>query len=337
MDKHAGCVDEDKYKIFRTSSIRQSFLYHIFILMENNREGLALKKKLLAFLAILLIVLSIAPVVNAGHAPGHACKHKPKADGSKRHPYVLCTMEDFALLRDHPDAHFVLGADVDFNGEQWPYSIYMFSGTLDGKNHTIRNFHARKGMFSRIEQGGVVKRLKFEDSFIYEPEYRNPDGATLAISNYGTIDRVEVNGEVRIFTGAYGIVQSNHGTIKHSRMTGTVSGHYGAGGIAGSNSGTIRHCSADVYVDGSYNAGAIVSSNSGVIEHVVAEGIVDVNVAVGGGIAGFNSATGLISKSVSFADVYYGQQFPEESGLIVGVNEGTVSKTYSYGQLLPGW
>src|SRR5690606_27757749 len=127
------------------------------------------------------------------------------------------------------------------------------------------------------------------------------------------------------------------GTIKHSRMTGTVSGNYAAAGIARSNRGTIRHCRTDVAVDADHNAGGIASSNQGLIEHVTAGGTVKAHTAMGGGIAAKNLETGTISKSVSYADVYESYSFPEHTDLIVGLNEGTINKTFSFGQMLTGY
>ena len=65
--------------------------------------------------------------------------------GSYNNPYVLRTGEHLKKISEDMDAYYELGNDIDLGGEIWtPIFDFVnqkdFSGSFDGKGHTISNF-----------------------------------------------------------------------------------------------------------------------------------------------------------------------------------------------------
>lgn len=90
--------------------------------------------------------------------------------GTMEDPYVLTTAADIAAMHNKLDAHYALGADIDMfgrihdpigNGAEG-----AFTGSLDGRGHTIRNLELELtdnkyvGLFGYLE--GSVSNLKME-------------------------------------------------------------------------------------------------------------------------------------------------------------------------------
>jgi len=148
------------------------------------------------FLAVLCLCFALVQPALAKHPPhgkpGKSACSAPRQDGSAKHPYLICTPDDLALLREHPDAHFELRADLDMSGLLWETPVDAFSGHLDGKGRTIFNLKGYIGLFRTIEAGGTVKRLRLANADIYSYSI----GGLLAGTNRGTVEQVDVSGTI---------------------------------------------------------------------------------------------------------------------------------------------
>lgn len=135
----------------------------------------------------------------------------------------------------------ILEADIDLTGVDYT-SIPVFSGTFDGRGHTIGNLRiagsgSSLGLFRHIGRGGQVRDLTVTGTV-------SPDGIREKIG---------------------GIAGQNSGTITGCCFKGSVAGETMVGGIAGENdaAGIITDCFVYGSVTGKTKVGGIVGNNAG--------------------------------------------------------------------------
>ncbi len=126
------------------------------------------------------------------------------------YPYVKATDKSFA------NAYFVLDGDINTNGNFTPIgnSSTKFSGTFDGKNHTISNFKTSgqySGLFGYVN-GATIQYLTVNVT--------NNAGATSA-------------------GGLVGVVNGTT-TIRNCTVNGTISGTHQVGGFVGFAQGVYQ-------------------------------------------------------------------------------------------------
>lgn len=141
----------------------------------------------------------------------------------------------------------------------------VFSGTFDGKGHTISGVNIQNGsitsysigIFGRISKFGTVKNLGVEDSIIVG----NEKVGAIASDNKGTIKNCYNTGQVGIYDhisagNVGGLVGRNCGKIYQCYNAGDIiitnDYHGTTGGITGSNVGKIKNC---------YNCGNVGNIN----------------------------------------------------------------------------
>ncbi|MDO4285708.1 MAG: GLUG motif-containing protein, partial [Eubacteriales bacterium] len=161
-----------------------------------------------------------------------------------------CSLDSYSL-----DKIVTLEEDLDLAGEE--ITIPSFSGTFDGQNHTISGVNLQgstsgAGLFTYVEEGGVVENLRVEGTV-------TPDGE-------------------QAYAG--GIAGTNRGLIRSCSFSGDVSAVSYVGGIAGSNgeTGEIAGCTAEGTVQGTRYTGGIAGQNLGVIRRSVNEASVNTTV-----------------------------------------------------------
>lgn len=177
--------------------------------------------------------------------------------GTEADPYIITTIAQMQTLATKMNnttnhehfvgVHFALGNDLDFSGETFTTIAtgagvkYYFSGTFDGRGHTISgiNFDSgtsgRRGIFGLVRNGGTVKNLTLKSS---------------------TIKGGDATGGIvgRLMAGC--LVENCH-----VESDVTVTGINYAGGVVGYNlGGTIRACSSAANVSGSYYIGGITGA-----------------------------------------------------------------------------
>jgi hypothetical protein len=113
------------------------------------------------------------------------CTDNPSMDlysnsgsGSLSDPYVICNKNQFTDIGTNCslgvtascDYHFVLGANIDLLGEDYSSktigtSSDLFTGSLDGRGHSISNlFSTGDGLFKEAGNGFVIKNLKINSA-----------------------------------------------------------------------------------------------------------------------------------------------------------------------------
>lgn len=143
---------------------------------------------------------------------------------------VITTAEELAAIANDPSGQYILGNDINYNGENWT-PIENFSGVLDGNGYRIYNYSCGNGTdentygFVKINTG-VIKNIVF-DEFNFTYAYDNNNTAiagVIAAVNSGTIENCELR------TGQINLSAVNTGT---STRVGYI------GGVVGQNTGTV--------------------------------------------------------------------------------------------------
>src|SRR5690625_6364140 len=130
--------------------------------------------------ATIFIVFSILVLLSFPQSEVHAEEHSfAGGSGTVDDPYVIETAEQLDQIRENLEAHYELGANIDLanwteDGGWDPigeddYFVY-FSGTFDGKGHTISNLtidrpkgRQNQGLFGAINHGGSIKNVTLKN------------------------------------------------------------------------------------------------------------------------------------------------------------------------------
>jgi len=276
--------------------------------------------------ATIFIVFSILVLLSFPQSEVHAEEHSfAGGSGTVDDPYVIETAEQLDQIRENLEAHYELGANIDLanwteDGGWDPigeddYFVY-FSGTFDGKGHTISNLtidrpkgRQNQGLFGAINHGGSIKNV--------------------------TLKNVDVTGGAKV-GGLVGHAGLYSGLIKNITISGKVHGTgIGVGGLAGVSGARIEHAHANVTVTSSaYDVGGLVGSNTNIIIYSSATGDVEAD-SRAGGLVGHNIHTGHADGVIAYSYATGNVSGKESLGGIVGLNglASTVSHSYATGNV----
>lgn len=291
-------------------------------------------------------------------------------DGSKENPYQIATTKQLDAVRNHLNSHFILLNDINFagyvdeNGEQKYFTPIgkeekaSFTGTFDGKGHTIKNVKIRGsnvGLFVSLENS-IVQNLNLQSISIMGDYNVGTIAATSKnsiIRNCNVLGTIEYWGFMSTGMRVGGICGTNEeGKIEQCYYMGNIESTiiYTTGGITGWNSGEIINCGyKGGYCYGGYATGGIVGYNYGKIINCFNRAFVGSNYrtrysggginynlqAFGGGIAARNS--GVIEGCFNTGSVYgwsLDDYYIGKIGGIVADNEGSISYCYNTGTIL---
>ncbi|QTH44276.1 S-layer homology domain-containing protein [Cohnella sp. LGH] len=263
--------------------------------------------------------------------------------GTAEDPFIIKTATHLDQMRDHPKAHFKLGANINLDvlpyntGEGWEpigTDSNPFKGQLDGKGFKITGLYIDRpsgdfvGFFGYTGAVSKISNVKLEDVTV---------AAQLRVGglvgyNHGSISYSSVNGNLEIYSnlddpsnsGNSGVlVGYNYGNISYSHASGLITGSDFLGGLAGANSGKIDQSYASSKVEGADFLGGLVGVNNGRISDSYATGDVIASNGYTGGLAGAND--GKISNSYAIGKVigigYVG-------GLVSEVNGGQIMNSF---------
>ncbi len=246
-----------------------------------------MKKRVLCLLTALLLCCSMTTFVFA------------------ESPIEITCLDDFYLLAENPNGHFVLTSDI--RGIAAIGTVPEFNGTLDGQGYTVENlavYTSSNNITALIEENnGTIQNIHFTNVNM----------------------QTELSGEVTqgiAYTAA--IVGKNKGIIERcsveGRLNSTVSGamfQSFVGGIAAYNSGIIRNCYARCTINAANNSATVICA---------------------GGLVGRNEGgtnkDGTVSHSVSIASVRANSEVANDAlyyGACVGHNwSGHVTDVYTH-------
>lgn len=250
----------------------------------------------------------------------YAEKTFTKGNGSETKPFEIDTTEDFANVGVYAKAYFKQTNNLDFKNKtvkgMFAGADKPFNGVYDGNGKIISNMKAEDALFGNVAENGVIKALTFKNCTFAG------DGGVTRINN-GLLDSVTV--EESSFTGFGGLAYENSGEIRSCKISANLSkentkGSSSFGLVTAVNKNLIEKCDAsgDVsgiatfngtfvcYVGGitGTNEGRILSCkyNSGRITAHLNPGVFTPAVYAGG-IAGINTATGIIKDSDAAGEV----------------------------------
>lgn len=244
-----------------------------------------------------------------GASSKHIFYHLPLKDielegeGTQASPYVITTPGELDMVRNYPEAWFILGNDIDmasFTGVnmQGFNSIPEFKGNFDGKGHfitnilingngifkyvvggNIANLSMRNVAFSstgRSEVGPIAGSLMVESKLTnchvegdFEVSADKVGGLVGSVVNASVIDRCSFTGAISGSSESVGGIVGDmrtSGTVSNSYVRGSVSGKQAVGGITGSmlNGAVVDNSYSLASVYASaYEAGGIVGDNDG--------------------------------------------------------------------------
>lgn len=208
--------------------------------------------------------------------------------GEPNDPYQISCAEDLIALGNEPndyDKHFVLTEDIDLDPNLPGSRVFdraviapdvneanasgdfdgtPFTGTLDGKGHTISHLTIRGqshlGLLGRSGSGAEIRNLGVVDVHVTG----SGDVGGVVGSNAGSMAMTYSTGAVRGGSDIGGLVGRNSGLVTCCRCTAGVDGNERVGGIVGDNScGSVVHCSSTGAVRGTGpSIGGLVGNNT---------------------------------------------------------------------------
>ncbi|MGL1903755.1 MAG: cadherin-like domain-containing protein [Fibrobacterales bacterium] len=189
----------------------------------------------------------------------------PDGFGTLAEPYQIADYEDLKVVRNFPDAYYLLVADINASASRnevngFPY-VGTFTGHFNGAGHSITGLYIKSSSSGNVGLFGTVSD--------------------------GIIDSLAVHGEVTGFRniGLIAGTMENNSELKNSYANGLVVGPNNAGGLIGyvhSNS-KVSNSYASVRVESKYSdaAGLIGElASSSIVENCYSSG----RVLKGGGL-----------------------------------------------------
>ena len=261
------------------------------------------------------------------------------AEDEVRH---IATVEDLKKLAEDcrldsysQGIQVVLDADLDLEGEAI-YPIPTFSGSFDGKGHSISGLHLKtdgshQGLFRYLREEGSIRDLRVSGSI--SPETGRCQIGGIVGVNYGTISGCSFDGGVSGLNAVGGIAGENYGTIRDCAAFGTVDGKRMTGGIAGYSEGLIADCRNAARVNTTISESAIqledlrVSAlSTAELTHAEDENVVSDS----GGIVGYSK--GIVRSCRNLGDIGY-PHFGYNVGGIAGRQSGYMTACENWGQV----
>ena len=314
-------------------------------------------KKVSALLLAILLCL-VLPVTAFAFSGG---------DGSPGNPFIITTAAELDAVRNHLDAHFRLGNDIDLTdylapggdgyakwgrrgwepiggrlrAPRWEPNQPEFSGSFDGNGHVIRNLRIFRedsegvGLFGR--SSGEIRNLGVEiasgivvgRSDVGGLVGRQQGGSI--INSYATGNVSGVGSDVG---GLVGWLQG--GSIENSYATGNVRGAGIASGYVGGLVGWLQdgsitnsHATGDVSGSSDEIGGLVGRQQYGTITNSYATGNVGGYRTVGG-LVGWQ-LRGTITNSYATGDVIGGIGV---GGLVGSQTGGTITNSYATGRVI---
>ncbi|TAJ43446.1 hypothetical protein CUJ86_10645, partial [Methanofollis fontis] len=265
-------------------------------------------------------------------------------NGTAANPYQISTRDDVIYLSTDSanwDKHFIVTNDISLsegsptetigNGSS---SDYYFTGTFDGRGHTISEFTIDKsgfnsiGLFGYLGSGAEITNLSVATGTGGVQGKANV--GILAGASEGSMINCSATGSVSGSEAVGGLVGVTDGTITYCYATCTATAENGAGGLVGGMAvgGSITNSYATgTATAGTYYAGGLVSlMEGGTVTNSYATGNATAGACYAGGLVGI-MADGTLTNcyATGAGNALY------QSGGLIGLNEdGTVTNCYRH-------
>ncbi len=292
--------------------------------------------------------------------PPFALNQLVSPDGSESYPYPICTVAQLqSVVNDTNlwDAHFELRTDIDISTlsgtiGSGPEAANSFTGTFDGRGHTLSGFTAQTagdyvGLFGSVVGDGVLDGLT--DGHILNLTVENATvsggsyvGALVGSVNLGRIENCHavggtVEGTTQFVGGLVGWIARTSASDSSSSVDVTGDGAKHVGGFVGSirasssvvsstSSGTVQALNGADYIGGF--AGGIL----GAVDHCSSSASVSGGDQMVGGFVGNAPPGGSISGSYAVGNV----NAPEGTnvGGFLGYSNNDIIDSYAIGDVV---
>ena len=211
--------------------------------------------------------------------------------------------------------------------------IPIFSGSFDGKGHTISGLVIREsgsvqGLFRYLTATATVQNLRVNGE-IHPGGSRGQVGA-IAGQNEGWILNCSFHGSISggDYVGGLAGINTITGVMEDCQVSGDLHGDHFVGGIAGENAGVIRFCVNNAQINTTPQQNSIEIADITIDTLTNTESVNTVTDI--GGIAGISS--GVIRGCSNFGDVGY-QQMGYNIGGIAGTQSGYVTDCENRGNI----
>ncbi|MDE6109951.1 MAG: hypothetical protein K2F72_06680, partial [Muribaculaceae bacterium] len=226
-----------------------------------------------------------------------------EGEGTVENPYIITTAGGLEQLSSNPEAHYALGCDIDAAGMVLNTRKFTFTGSLDGRGHTISNLsikgcaliHNMENVDNAGAKNGTVCDLNFIDPTFDATQ--DESGILIGEMRGGTVRNVHVyGGTVRSSGDVAGLVGSAYlkSRIENCSVDATVTGgeDSAAGGLVlrTRTGSSISACAFTGSITAGSELGGIVAN----MEH--ADDVIE-NCHVNASITGKNSIGGIAGTS----------------------------------------
>lgn len=219
---------------------------------------------------------------------------------------------------------------------------------FDGHNHTISNLYLNVDtsiggdggalLFAYVGFGATVKNLKIVNATFNNTGSSNSHHAILTRANYGTIQNVEVNGNINA-TGSAGLIAAvNMGAIKESKSSGTITSSNGdgvsIGGLVGETAGMPLGYGVNTEISDSYSTANIITN--GTSANSICGGLLGKSSILGDG--SIQAGSVLIKNSYANANIDCAKTGSYSGGLIgsLTISDYTLQNTFATSSMTTG-
>lgn len=279
--------------------------------------------------------------VNSDRWDGSRAESFAGGIGTESNPYKIKTGSQLVLIKQYPDAHYVLCNNIDLDNRPWP--IVNLNGSFDGGGYTIYNLKITRpagndnvGLFAQLGSEAVgIKNLTINGVDI-DAGTNNNVGALIGECNYGVESisnchvifnqgsKITGNNFVGGIIGqAYNNEEITNCTVISNINENVIIGNNNVGGMTGAY-GILTNCHVQANIAGTDDVGGIVGEGNQ-INNSSYKGILSGSSYVGG-IAGqsnyvYASKVEAVIKAKNYA------------GGIVGIGQRNTIGCYSSGTI----
>ncbi|MBW8040468.1 MAG: LamG domain-containing protein [Planctomycetes bacterium] len=258
---------------------------------------------------------------------GSAWAFSGAGSGTEADPYIITTIQQLQEMVNDLTAYYELGNDIDASGTvSWntgagfePVGLYTgdpndeFTGTFDGKGHTITGLYINRpstdsvGLFALVRDGSEIKNVGLINADVTGYAYvgtlvgRSSGSTVSKCWSSGNVTGIESGSINSRIGGLVGINSSGASILECSSSVAVSSGAWQVGGLTGYNGhgSFVIDCYATGSVTGNAKVGGLVGDNlfgaeGGYVTRCYSTGKVTGN---GGGLIGYNWESGITYDS----------------------------------------
>lgn len=308
----------------------------------KNKGDFDMKQKISMAVIIIFIVLISNYSVDSRETVGSDLIPS-RGNGTISDPFKISNVWDLQNISKNLSAHYVLENNINASiTKNWnaasgfdpigyfsyhPYYLVPFTGSIDGRNHTIEGLYIKRdstdnvGLFGLVDSNTNIKNLGLLNVTIVGKENV---GGLIGYLKQGYINNCYSTGNISGYGGLGGLIGYIYdGNVSNSYSTVMISGGGSVGGFAGVNYGTIYKCYSTGDAFGEGRLGGFVGFNKASITSCYSTGKVIGTLYRIGGFIGENAGSIIGSHSIGIVSGKIGM------GGFVGLNIGTINLSYT--------